>query len=138
MRSKACAAKIVAVAMANTPAQTSMSRPAKSSGTRILEGIFGDQEAAHQDGKKAGGDEREALLDKFADRLPEIAKQLSLEEEARAARDDGQHNEPEEVIAGETRGDRDDLVRDWRHALDQDDPGAPFGVGHAEGFDAFA
>src|SRR5215510_9023841 len=132
MRSKACAAKIVAVAMTNTPAQTSMSRAARSSGTRILEGIFGDQEAAHQDGKKAGGDEREALLDEFADLLPEIAKQLGLEEEAHAARDERQHHEHEEIIAGEPRGDRDDLVRDRRHALDQDDPRAPFGVGCAE------
>src|ERR1044071_8271894 len=138
MRSKACAARIVAVAMANTPAQTSMSQPARSSGIRILEGISSDEEAAYQYGKKAGGDEGEAPLDEFSDRLAEVTEKLRLQEEPRAARDDGQHYEHEKVVAGKARGDGHDLVGDRGHALDQDDPRAPSGVGRAEGFHAVA
>src|SRR6187200_1399361 len=112
MRSKACAAKIVAVAMANTPAQTSMSRPARSSGIRVLERIFGDEEAAYHCGEKTGGDEREPLLDEFSDRLAEVAQKLGLEEEACATRDGGQQDEHEEVVAGKAGRNGHDLVGD--------------------------
>src|SRR5581483_6314308 len=104
----------------------------------ISEGIFGDQEPADDSGEEAGGDERQPLLDERADRLAEMAQQFRLEKEARAARDERQHDEHEEVIAGETRGDGDDLVGDRRHALDEDDPRPPFGISRAEGLDALA
>src|SRR5690349_18783144 len=85
----------------------------------ISERIFGDEEAADDRGEEAGGDERQPLLDEAADWLAEVAEQLGLEKEARPAGDDRQHHEHEEVVAGEARGDSDDLVGDRRHALDQ-------------------
>ena len=88
--------------------------------------------------RKLGRDQGQPLLDEVADRLTIDAQQLGLEEEARAAGDDRQQHEHEEVVAGEARGDGDDLEGDRGQALDQDDPGAPFGVGRAEGFDPFA
>ena len=78
------------------------------------------------------------LLDEIADRLAVDAQQLRLEEEARAARDEGQHHEHEKVVAGEAGGDGHDLERDWREPLDQDHPRAPFGIGLAERLDALA
>src|SRR4026208_536413 len=93
MRSKACAARIAAGAMATPPAQTSMSRPARSSGIRILERISSDEEAAYQYGKKAGGDEGEALLDEFSDWLAEVTEKFRLPEETRAAAGDGEQQD---------------------------------------------
>ena len=69
-----------------------MSRPARSSGIRILERISSDEEAAYQYRKKTGGDEGEALLDEFSDRLAEVTEKLRLQEEPRSARDHGQHD----------------------------------------------
>src|SRR5688500_15930272 len=89
------------------------------------EGIFGDEEPADNGGKEAGGDQGQPLLDEAADRLAIDAQQLSLEEEARAPRDNRQRHEHEEIIAGEARGYGHDLVGNRRHALDQDDPRAP-------------
>ena len=89
-------------------------------------------------GKETGRDQSQPLLDEVADRLAVDAQQLGLEEEARAAGDDRQQHEHEEVVAGEARGDGHDLEGDRRQALDQDDPGAPFGVGRAERLDALA
>src|SRR6266496_4331992 len=100
---------IVAAATAKTTAQISMRRPATLSDVLISERIFGDEDAAHQDGEETGGDEGQPLLDEFADRLAEVTQQLGLEEEAGAAGDDRQHNEHEEVITGKARGDGHDL-----------------------------
>ena len=46
--------------------------------------------------------------------------------------------EGEEVVAGKTGGNGHDLIGDRRHALDQDDPGAPFRVSGAERRDPLA
>ncbi len=93
---------------------------------------------ADHHGKETGRDQSQPLLDKVADRLAINAQQLGLDEEAQAPGDDRQQHEHEEVVAGEARGDGDDLIGDRGHALDQDDPGAPFGVGRTEGIDPLA
>src|SRR5512145_2379866 len=103
---------MVANAMENAIALTSMSWPASLSADAASEGIFGDEEAADDRREEACGDEGQALLDEPADRLAVDAQQLRLEEEARAAGDERQHDEHEEIIAGEAGGDGDDLVRD--------------------------
>src|SRR4029077_17735724 len=97
-----CASKMVAKAIEKAMAQTSMSWPASLSDDAALEGIFGDKEAAHHRSDKARGDEGQPLLDEIAYRLAIDTQQLSLEEEARAARDEGQHDEHEKVVAGKS------------------------------------
>src|SRR6476659_8092364 len=133
-----CASRIVTKAIEKAMAQTSINWPASLSDDAALEGIFGDEEAAHHRGDKASGDEGQPLLDEAADRLAIDAQQLGLEEEARAAGDERQHDKHEKVVAGEARGDSHDLERDWGEPLDQDHPGAPFGIGLAEGVDSLA
>ena len=59
----------------------------------ISERISGDEEAADDRGKEAGGDKGQPLLDEAADWLAEMAQQLRFEKEARAAGDDRQHDE---------------------------------------------
>src|SRR3989304_7866525 len=58
--------------------------------------------------------------------------------EAHAARHKRQDDEQQEVVAGKSGGDGDDLVRDGRDALEQDDPGAPMRIGLAKGLDLVA
>src|SRR4029079_17419451 len=127
---------MVASAMENAMALTSMSLPASVSDDAASERIFGDEEAADDRREEACGDEGQTLLDEPADRLAVDAQQLRLEEEASAARDERQNHEHEKVVAGEARSDGHDLERDGRKALDQDHPRAPFGIGLAEGLDA--
>src|SRR5262245_23679616 len=124
--------------MENAMALTNMSWPASLSDAAALEGIFGDEEAADDRREEAGGDEGQALLDEAADRFAIDAQQLSLEEEARPARNERQHDEHEEIIAGKSGSDGYNLVGDRREAFDQDHPGAPFGVGLAKRLDALA
>src|ERR1700704_3511759 len=129
---------MVAAAMTSTMALAAITGRGGLARTPISERIFRDEEAADQHRQEASGDERQPLLDEIADRLAIITQALGLEEEAGAARDDGKHEEGQKVIAGKARGDGHNLVGDGRHALDQDDPGAPFGVGRAKGVDALA
>ena len=124
--------------MENAIALTSINLPASVSDDAALESIFGDEEAADDRREEAGGDESQTLLDETADRLAVDAQEFGLEEEARAARDEGQHHEHEKVVAGEARSDGHDLERDRREPLDQDHPGAPLGIGLAERFDPLA
>src|SRR5262245_58357159 len=129
---------MVANALEKAMAQTGISCPARLSEDAALEGILGNEEAADDRCEEAGSDEGQALLDEPADRLAVDAQQLSLEEEARAAGDERQHDEHEKVVAGKSRGDRHDLERNRGQAFDQNDPGAPFGIGLAEGLNALA
>src|SRR5688572_15789466 len=129
---------MVANAMENAMALTSISWPASLSAEAASERIFGNEEAADDRREEACGDEGQTLLDEPADRLSVDAQQLRLEEEARAAGDERQNHEHEEIIAGKARSDGHDLERDRRQALDQDHPRAPFGIGLAEGLDALA
>src|SRR5262245_48193410 len=133
-----CASRIVANAMENAMALTSISWPASLSEAASLEGIFGNEEAADDRREEAGGDKSQALLDEAADRLAVDAQQFSLEEEARAAGDERQYDEHEKVVAGKSGGNGYDLERDWGQALDQYDPGPPFGIGLAKRLDALA
>src|SRR5690606_25462283 len=65
-----------------------------------------------------GGDELQPPLDEGADRLAIGIEQGRLDEEAGAAGDERQHDEQQEVVAGEAGGDRHHLVGDRRQPLD--------------------
>src|SRR3954453_22580801 len=82
--------------------------------------------------------ESKPLLDDGA-RLGAIAvEQKSQQIEADAAGDERQPDEHPEIIAGKTRGDRDDLIGDRRQAFEQDDPGPPLRIGGPERLDLVA
>src|SRR4051795_8511427 len=57
---------------------------------------------------------------------------------APATRDDRAQDEEPDIVAGKAGRDGHELIGDRREALEQDDHGAPFGIGGAEGVDLAA
>src|SRR6516165_2979740 len=65
-------------------------------------------------------------------------EQERLDVKSHAARDDRQHNEQEQIVACEARGNGHDFIGDRGEPLEQDDPAAPLRVSRAECVDLFA
>src|SRR5215472_16011575 len=117
--------------------------PMVSSGQRdrvfvALYNISHNRKARDDDGHRGQRHRLQAPLKKAADRLAIIADQSRNKEETYAARDDREEHEQPKIITGEPAGDGDELIRDRHQALEQDDPGAPGGIGLAELLDPVA
>src|SRR5262245_29030370 len=102
------------------------------------EQMEGGDEAADQ---RHGGDrcpEAQPFFDDRA-RLRAVAvEQERLDIKSHAARDDRQHDEQEQIVAGEARRNGHDLVGDRGEPLEQDDPAAPLRVSRTERVDLVA
>src|SRR5262249_43949322 len=65
-------------------------------------------------------------------------EQERLDVKSHAARDDRQHHEQEQIVAGEARCNGHDFIGDRGEALEQNDPAAPLRVSRSECVDLFA
>jgi hypothetical protein len=83
------------------------------------------EEAQHDQGREARGDERQAGLDEVADRRAVPAQEAGHHEEAQAAGQDRGQDEHGQAEMRHAARDGDELVGDRSEALDQDDPQAP-------------
>src|SRR6267143_6319229 len=81
---------------------------------------------------------KQAPFDDLAGDIPVAAEQERDEIEPHAASDKRKQHEKPEIISGKARRDRDKLVRNGGHALEQDDQAAPARIALAERLDLVA
>src|ERR1700727_2211986 len=113
------------------------SSPSRSHG-KASDQLDGDDEPTGEQDHERGQPQAQALFDLGADHIAIAIEHNRNDEKTTTPGDDRAQDEEPDIVAGEARGDGDELVGDRRQPLQQDDNAAPLGMGGAKGFDLVA